>query len=185
MADVEAKPARRGRVRFPLRRPSNGPTRSMFKPVAKSIRIIATPPGQAPLWVREKWVGLELPLACYPRPVRALTSGVLDGAPTFPGFLGRLFRGRVSVTKGFAVDAAQAIAVLETKHPDAANWWRANTSLGTNAACYSKRKHARCFDLGCVRLPAQSVLRFQLFFFVAVCWVIADCAIISVRKEFP
>ncbi len=99
----------------------------MSHPVATKIRIIATPSGQAPLWVREKWVDLELPLAGHPRPVGALTSGVLDGAPTFLGFLGRLFRGRVSVTKGFAVDAAQAIAALEARHPDAANWWKANT----------------------------------------------------------
>jgi hypothetical protein len=29
------------------------------------IRIIAVPPGEAPLWVREKWVGLDLPVARY------------------------------------------------------------------------------------------------------------------------
>lgn len=101
----------------------------MQQKAPKTIRIIATPPGQAPLWVREMWVGLELPLAKrYPQQrVRSLSSGVLDGPPTFLGFLGRLFRGRVSVTKGFAVDSAVAIAVLETKHPDAASWWKTNT----------------------------------------------------------
>jgi hypothetical protein len=106
----------------------------MSQAVATKMRIIATPSGQAPLWVREKWVGLELPLARHSRAVGARTSGVLDGAPTFLGFLGRLFRGRVSVAKGFAVDAEQAIAVLEARHPDAANWWKANTPglLGNN-----------------------------------------------------
>ena len=101
----------------------------MPQQVSKTIRIIATPPGQAPQWVREKWVGLELPLATrYPQQrVRSLSSGVLDGPPTFLGFLGRLFRGRVSVTNGFAVDGTMAIAVLETKHPDAASWWKTNT----------------------------------------------------------
>src|SRR5215471_17510443 len=29
----------------------------------QSVRILRPPPGEAPLWVREKWVGLELPLA--------------------------------------------------------------------------------------------------------------------------
>ena len=26
------------------------------------LLVTATPPGEAPLWVREKWVGIELPL---------------------------------------------------------------------------------------------------------------------------
>jgi hypothetical protein len=95
---------------------------------SKTIRIIATPPGQAPLWVREKWVGPELPLAPrLQRQVNVLSSGVLDGSPTFLGFLGRLFRGHVSVSKGFAVEIGPAIAILEVKHPDAANWWKTNT----------------------------------------------------------
>ena len=94
---------------------------------SKTIRIVGIPPGQAPLWVREKWVGLELPLAPHlQRQVNVLSSGVLDGSPTFLGFLGRLFRGRVSVSKGFAVEIGPAIAILETRHPDAANWWKTN-----------------------------------------------------------
>ena len=101
----------------------------MAQEATSKIRIVATPPGQAPLWVREKWVGLELPLAAhYGRHTRFLSSGVLDGSPTFLGFLGRLLHGRVSVAKGFAVEIGQAIAILDAKHPDAANWWRANTS---------------------------------------------------------
>ena len=100
----------------------------MQQQAQKKIRIIATPPGQAPEWVREKWVGLELPLAeRFQGRVRTLTSGVLEGPPTFLGFLSRLFRGRVSLNQGFAVESAAAIAILETKSPDAANWWRENT----------------------------------------------------------
>ena len=30
-----------------------------------TVRIIAAPPGEAPLWVRQKWVGLDLPVARY------------------------------------------------------------------------------------------------------------------------
>ena len=33
-----------------------------------TIRIVGVPPGEAPLWVREKWLGLELPLAGFPSP---------------------------------------------------------------------------------------------------------------------
>ena len=33
-----------------------------LKKANPTIRIIGVPPGEAPLWVREKWVGLELPL---------------------------------------------------------------------------------------------------------------------------
>src|SRR5580704_4538322 len=41
------------------------------------LRIIAVPPGEAPLWVREKWVGLELPVA-QRQSRKFLTSGVLS-----------------------------------------------------------------------------------------------------------
>jgi hypothetical protein len=44
------------------------------------IRIIATPPGEAPLWVREKWIGLELPLVDGDSAAQEVfTSGVLSG----------------------------------------------------------------------------------------------------------
>ena len=95
---------------------------------ARKIRIVATPAGQAPEWVRAHWIGLELPLAerCEGR-VMTLTTGVLEGPPTFFGFLSRLFRGRVKVSQGFAVESNDAIAILQTKSPDAADWWRQNT----------------------------------------------------------
>ena len=42
------------------------------------IRIIAVPPEEAPAWVREKWVGLELPLARWSSsPIAGGTYGVL------------------------------------------------------------------------------------------------------------
>ena len=27
-----------------------------------AVRIVAVPPGEAPLWVRQRWVGLDLPV---------------------------------------------------------------------------------------------------------------------------
>jgi hypothetical protein len=51
-----------------------------MKTVPQYIRIVRIPPGEAPFWVREKWVGLELPLADGDRgPRGAYTSGVLSG----------------------------------------------------------------------------------------------------------
>src|SRR5712664_1703512 len=42
---------------------------------AGHIRIFAVPPGEAPAWVREKWVGLELPLAQWlPTSTSSLTA---------------------------------------------------------------------------------------------------------------
>ena len=48
------------------------------------LHVTSIPPGEAPLWVREKWVGLSLPLAQRKSsPVSVLTSGVLSGPKTF------------------------------------------------------------------------------------------------------
>ena len=91
------------------------------------IRIVRPPPGEAPLWVREKWVGLHLPLAYGDRaPRQALTSGVISGPrnriiAAVWGLLGRLKR-----QSGYAVDVKEALGVLEKTAPDAASWWREN-----------------------------------------------------------
>jgi hypothetical protein len=94
----------------------------------RKVRIIAVPPGEAPLWVREKWVGLELPLAqkshaALSRP----TDGVLSGPKSaLAGLVGFLL-GRYSRTSGFVVPVLGALQVLEVASPEAANWWRTNT----------------------------------------------------------
>jgi hypothetical protein len=95
--------------------------------MATHVRIIATPPGEAPLWAREKWVGLELPLAGGDRgPRGAHTSGVLSGPRNrFTAALWLLL-GRLSTQYGYAVDALGALAVLEKTSPEAAAWWREN-----------------------------------------------------------
>jgi hypothetical protein len=91
------------------------------------IRIVRVPPGEAPRWVREKWVGLELPLASGDRGSRdAYTSGVLSGPrnrfiAVLWGLLGRFQR-----QSGYAVDAIEAVNILERTAPDAASWWREN-----------------------------------------------------------
>ena len=75
----------------------------------KYIKILTTPPGQAPVWVRDKWVGLSIPLLVHPRRNLKQT-GVLGGAP--------------NNINGYVVSAKTAIACLEQVAPDAARWWQ-------------------------------------------------------------
>jgi hypothetical protein len=91
------------------------------------VRIFAVPPGEAPAWVREKWVGLELPLAqgCLTSS-GGLTAGVLSGPRTSFARLTTLMLGRYQRRRGFKVNVLEAITVLENASPEAANWWRVN-----------------------------------------------------------
>lgn len=99
-----------------------------------SIRIIATPPGEAPDWVREKWVGLKLPLAMGKGAMRVRGVGVLTAPRSFFAYLAAVFRGQTQMIKGYIVHTDAAIHVLEAASPDAAKWWRENTPrlLGPN-----------------------------------------------------
>jgi hypothetical protein len=91
------------------------------------IRIVTIPPGEAPLWVREKWVGLELPLAGGDRgPRMSFTSGVLSGPRNRLIALWWALLGRLKRQTGYAVDAIEAVRILEATAPDAASWWRQN-----------------------------------------------------------
>lgn len=91
------------------------------------IRIVQVPPGEAPLWVREKWVGLELPLARGESgPRHVLTSGVVSGPRNRFAALWRALLGRLPDKAGYAVYVFDALAVLEKTAPDAVEWWRAN-----------------------------------------------------------
>jgi hypothetical protein len=78
-------------------------------PSSQSVRIVATPGGEAPLAIREAWVGLTLPLA-YPSPHRVETIGILSLTRQPP---------RV----GYLVDGRQAVNILAEKAPQAATWW--------------------------------------------------------------
>ena len=97
------------------------PTASSF------IRIVSVPPGEAPLWVRERWVGLQLPLAGRDHgPREVLTSGVLSGPRNRLIALWRGLRGQLPRKTGYAVDAIEAVRILEQTSPVAAAWWRDN-----------------------------------------------------------
>lgn len=78
------------------------------------IRIIATPPGEAPEEIRRAWVGMELPLAREEsRPRKLNTVGVLSHYET-------------ATTLGYIVDGRTAVDLLASHEPHAAEWWREN-----------------------------------------------------------
>ncbi|MBI5262920.1 MAG: hypothetical protein HY852_13995 [Bradyrhizobium sp.] len=93
---------------------------------SRTIQIVAVPPGDAPYWVRERWVGLELPLADSEEHRRFLTFGVLSQPRSLWKQLLALLLGRAEVVEGYAVDAAPAVDILGRSSPEAAAWWREN-----------------------------------------------------------
>lgn len=100
----------------------------MTAPVPR-IRIIAPPPGEAPLEIRQAWVGMLLPVppgrAGRPRSWRVF--GVLTGPRNWWKELIRILKGESRNEPGYAVNAREAVTLLEAKDPAAAAWWRSNT----------------------------------------------------------
>ena len=93
------------------------------------IRIIATPPGEAPEDVRQAWIGLVLPLAAGEvGPRTMLTGGVLSGPRHLLSALLHLLLGRTKSRNGYVVDAAQAVWLLGSHAPKAAAWWHDNAA---------------------------------------------------------
>jgi hypothetical protein len=84
------------------------------------LLVTEVPPGEAPAWVREKWVGLKLPLAQRSsRPIRCTTSGVLTGPRSVFAALRALLTGKLARSEGYVVDARAALEILELAHPEA------------------------------------------------------------------
>ena len=93
--------------------------------LATRIRILTIPPGEAPLAVRMAWVGLDLPLDAR-RVGRqlGLASGVLSSPRGWWQRIVGLVTGRYMVKTGYAVNALEAVNLLQAKDPVAAAWWR-------------------------------------------------------------
>jgi hypothetical protein len=92
---------------------------------SSTVLIVAVPPGDAPLWVREKWVGLELPVR-YSAPTTWFTSGILSARSTWLGRLWFILRGRAERVSSYAVEGSRAVCILERSSPEAAAWWHKN-----------------------------------------------------------
>jgi hypothetical protein len=110
------------------------------------IRIVAVPPGEAPLWVREKWVGLCLPVADSRGLREAYVSGVLAGPRNRLRALSWRFLGKLDRRPGYAVYVRDAVSELEKTAPDAAAWWRQN-ALRMQAAGRKFLFQAPCCEL--------------------------------------
>jgi hypothetical protein len=93
-----------------------------------SVRVVAVPPGEAPLWVREQWVGLELPLARRARASTLPTVGALSGPKSIVGQCFAFLSGRTARETGYVVRVVDALAVLEKSSPEAAHWWLTHAS---------------------------------------------------------
>jgi len=94
------------------------------------VRIIGVPPGEAPPWVREKWVGLELPVLREGKSMQLRAVGVVTGPRTLIGQLWGRLRGRSRFANGYVVPAREAIEILAQASPEAANWWKTSTPFG-------------------------------------------------------
>jgi hypothetical protein len=92
-----------------------------------TVRIVAAPPGEAPLWVRQKWVGLDLPVARYSAHGKFLGLGVLSMPRSWLAQWMAVARGRAQLIAGYAVEAVPAVGILSVTSPEAAAWWRENT----------------------------------------------------------
>jgi hypothetical protein len=88
------------------------------------VRIVVVPPGEAPAWVRECWVGLVLPLDDGESGARSVrTCGVLTGPKTLLQAFWHLLTGRFVRQHVYIIDALEAIEILADHAPDAAEWW--------------------------------------------------------------
>ena len=98
--------------------------------MATFIRIVGVPDGEAPLWVREEWVGLSLPLAQSGTSVRTyFTSGVLTAPKGLLSFLIYITRRRGQTGNRFSCRCRDRSCGLAEKNLEAAAWWQENTVL--------------------------------------------------------
>ncbi len=63
-----------------------------------TIRVVAIPAGEAPVWVREAWIGIILPLAKIPEGTKLFAQGVLGGFPHSENEGGYVVETRVAIT---------------------------------------------------------------------------------------
>lgn len=91
------------------------------------IEIHSVPQGKNPLWVREAWVGLQLP-SLDEVPIKVPVADV-GNRPS----IGALFRSlkdgpaaQVQERYGYSVNAKIAVGIVSLTNEDAARWWLEN-----------------------------------------------------------
>lgn len=77
------------------------------------VEITSTPPGQAPDWVRNAWIGLVLPI---------------DEDPQV-GFQMGVNGGEAQNKGGYRVQTEEALEILSSANQDAAQWWYENLPI--------------------------------------------------------
>ena len=90
--------------------------------MSQIIRIVSLSPGEAPQWVRESYIGLELAVSEKLTPQSGKVIGDLGGEPS-PDNL-----------DCYVVDIEEFLAKLRRSKPSAANWYQENVpslNLGT------------------------------------------------------
>ena len=91
------------------------------------IRIIQTPPGDAPLWVRKAWLGLEIPLVGQTDTSTSQFS--TTSKPATPKNI-----------DGYEVHGGEALlALYQAGHEEAANWWTEKSKLRGGHLIFSKQ----------------------------------------------
>ena len=93
-----------------------------------AIRIINTPPGEAPEYIRQAWIGITLPThPKFEAPTSCQTFGVSSGPQHMwiTRLLTMIRRGYQET--GYVVDAQVAFNRLEKHSPEAAEWWNKHT----------------------------------------------------------
>ncbi|MFA6554675.1 MAG: hypothetical protein WCS89_04195 [Candidatus Paceibacterota bacterium] len=78
-----------------------------------AIKIVSTPPGQAPEWVRQEWIGAVIPLP------KQSSVGIQVGARG----------GKPQNLGGYQVETTEAMKELGKKSPEAVKWWEGNVPL--------------------------------------------------------
>lgn len=108
------------------------------------IEIVKAPSGDTPQWVRDAWVGLQLP-ALEDRPVSMPTVSAQTGPKSLFGQLWHLRRGKTERRYGFVVNAKTAIGLLALSNEEAARWWIDTKPLALNPA------QVLMFDANCCK----------------------------------
>ena len=103
--------------------------------MAHRVKIIQAPQGPNPLWVREAWIGLYLPVLSESKlPQRFFTfpdkaGYIAEAWKSYLFYFWFLLTGQMQITEGYAISSVRALEILEIVRPDAVAWWKENAPV--------------------------------------------------------